>query len=177
MRRVLNKRGSYDVRIIRTKERRYGWESGTTAELWFSAAFFSVCWCVFWFCPLPCFLCLLVLLLRTRGFLYLNLWEFSGSISLCDIFMSFFQFSEFTSGQDASPTVLYSGFVDTLPKVQASTVQQILFRGVMTPSLLLVRHRPSFDGCGTSLSVSLSLSLSIGGACGCVFAKPSALDA
>ena len=51
----------------------------------------------------------------------------------------FFQFSEFTSGQDALPTVLNSGFVHTLPKEQASTVQQILFRGVMTPTLLPVR--------------------------------------
>ena len=53
--------------------------------------------------------------------------------------MSFFQFSEFTSGQDALPTVLNSGSVHTLPKEQASTVPQILFRGVMTPSLLPVR--------------------------------------
>ena len=35
--------------------------------------------------------------------------------------------------------VLNSGFVRTLSKVQASTVQQIHFRGVMTPSLLPVR--------------------------------------
>ena len=91
-----------------------------------------------WFCPPPGFLCLLVLLLRIRGFLYLNLWEFSAA-SACVIFHVFFQFSETTSGQDASPTVLNSGFVHTLPKVQASTVQQILFRGVMTPSLLPVR--------------------------------------
>ena len=135
-------RRSYDVRIIRTKERRYGWESGTTAELWFSADLLSVCWCVSWFpwrfCPPPGFLCLLVLLLRIRGFLYLNLWEFSAA-SACVIFHVFFQFSETTSGQDASPTVLNNGFVHTLPAVQASTVQQILVRGVMTPSLLPVR--------------------------------------
>ena len=90
------------------------------------------------FVPPPGFLCLLVMLLRIRGFLYLNLWEFSTA-SACVIFHVFFQFSETTSGQDASPTVLDSGFVHTLPKEQASTVQQILFRGVMTPSLLPVR--------------------------------------
>ena len=137
MRLVLNKRGSYG-----TKERRYERESGTTAELWFSADFLSVCWCVSWFpwpvCPPPGFLCLLVMLLRIRGFLYLNLWEFSTAGG-CVIFHVFFQFSEFTSGQDALPTVLNRGFVHTLLKVQASTVQQILFRGVMTPSLLPVR--------------------------------------
>ena len=68
-------------------------------------------------------------------------FEFVGvqhSISLCDI-SCLFQFSEITSGQGALPTVLNSGFVHTLPKEQASTVQQILFRGVMTPSLLPVR--------------------------------------
>ena len=103
---------------------------------------FSVCWCVSWFpwpvCLPPGFLCLLVMLLRIRGFLYLNLWEFSTA-SACVIFHVFFQFSEFTSGQDALPTVLNSGFVHTLPKEQASTVQQILFRGVMAPSLLPVQ--------------------------------------
>ena len=62
------------------------------------------------FCPSPGFLCLLVFVGIQR-----------------------------TSGQDASPTVLNSGFVHTLPKEQASTVQKILFRGVMTPSLLPVR--------------------------------------
>ena len=69
-------------------------------------------------------------------------FEFVGiqrSIRLCDISCLFSLYSETTSGQDASPTVLNSGFVHTLPKEQASTVQQILFREVMTPSLLLVR--------------------------------------
>ena len=69
-------------------------------------------------------------------------FEFVGiqhSICLCDISCLFFQFSEFTSGQDALPTVRNSGSVHTLPKEQASTVQQILFRGVMTLSLLPVR--------------------------------------
>ena len=91
------------------------------------------------FCPPSGFLCLLVMLLRIRGFLYLNLWELSTA-SACVIFHVFFQFSEITSGQDALPTVLNSRFVHTLPKEQASTVQQILFREVMTPSLLLVRQ-------------------------------------
>ena len=82
--------------------------------------------------------CTLSLSLRIRGFSYLNLWEFSTA-SACVIFHVFFQFSEFTSGQDALPTVLDSGSVHTLPKEEASTVQQILFRGVMNPSLLPVR--------------------------------------
>ena len=70
------------------------------------------------------------------------------SISLCDI-SCFFQFSEFTSGQDALPTVLNSGSVHILPKEQASTVQQILFRGVMTPLLLPVR--PGFHSTDVGL--------------------------
>ena len=56
-------------------------------------------------------------------------------------------------------TVLNSGFVHTLPKEQASTVQQILFRGVMTPSLLPVRPGLHSTDVGLFLSVSLSLSL------------------
>ena len=79
------------------------------------------------------------------------LFEFVGiqrSISLCDI-SCIFQFSETTSGQDTSPPVLNSGFVHTLPKVQASTVQQILLRGVMTPSLLPVR--PGFHSIDVGL--------------------------
>ena len=82
-------RGSYGVRIFRTKEMRYEWESGTIAEVWFSADFFSACWCVSWFlwpvCLFLGFLCLLLMLLRIRGFLYLNLWEFSTA-SVCVIF-------------------------------------------------------------------------------------------
>ena len=121
-------------------ERKYGWEPGTTAVLWFSADFLSVCWCVSWFpwlvCLPPGFLCLLVMLLRIRGFL----WGIQHSISLCDISCFFFQFSEFTSGQDALPTVLNSGFVHTLPKEQASTSKtDSFFSGVMTPTLLPVR--------------------------------------
>ena len=88
------------------------------------------------FCPPPGFLCLLVLL------------------SACVIFHVFFQFSETTSGQDASPTVLNSRFVHTLPKVQADS-----FSWGHDPFTLACKARPSFDGCGTSLSVSLSLSL------------------
>ena len=89
VRRVLNKRGSCGARMIRTKERRCGWESGTTAELWFSAAFLSVCWCVSWF-PWP---------VLSPSWLPVSLgvvapnprileFEFVGnqrSISLCDI--------------------------------------------------------------------------------------------
>ena len=41
------------------------------------------------FCPPPGFLCLLVMLLRIRGFLYLNLLEFSTA-SACVIFHVFF---------------------------------------------------------------------------------------
>ena len=109
------------------------------------------------FCHPPGFLCLLVLLLRIRGFLYLNLWECCAA-SACVIFSCLFQFSETTSGQDASPSVLNSGFVHTLPKVQASTDS---FSWGHDPFTLACKARPSFDGCGTSLSVSLSLSLSL----------------
>ena len=77
------------------------------------------------------------------------------------IFHVFCQFSEFTSGQDALPTVINSGFVHTLPKEQASTAQQILFSWGHDPFTLACKARPSFDGCGTFLSVSLSLSLSL----------------
>ena len=82
-------RGSYDVRILRTKERRYGWESGTTAELWFSAVFLSVCWCVSWFpwpvlSPswLPVSLGVVAPNPRTLVFEFVGIQR---SISLCDI--------------------------------------------------------------------------------------------
>ena len=51
----------------------------------------------------------------------------------------FFLYSESISGLDALHTVHNSGFVHTLPKEQASSAQQILFCGVMTPTLLPVR--------------------------------------
>ena len=68
----------------------------------------------------------------------LRICEFTPTTA-CVMFHVFFQFPEFTSRQDALPTVFNSGSVHTLPIEQASTVQQILFRGVMTPSLLPVR--------------------------------------
>ena len=88
-------------------------------------------------------------------------FEFVGiqhSTSPWAISRLFFMFSETTSGQDALHTVLNSGFVHTLPKEQASTVQQILYRGVMTPSLLPVRPGLHSTDVGLFLSVSLSLS-------------------
>ena len=87
------------------------------------------------------------MLLRIRGFLYLNLWEFSTA-SACVIFHVFLQFSETTSGQDALPTVLNSGSVHTLPKEPASTVRQILFCGAMAPTLLPVRPGPHLTDVG-----------------------------
>ena len=75
--------------------------------------------------------------------------------------MSFFQFSEFTSGQDALPTVLNSGSVHTLPKEQAFNRTTDSFSWGHDPFTLACKARPSFDGYGTSLSVSLSLSLSL----------------
>ena len=89
-------------------------------------------------------------------------FEFVGiqhSICLCDISV-FFQFSEITSGQDALPTVLNSGFVHTLPTVQVPSALTDSFSWGHDPFTLACKARPSFDGCGTSLSVSLSLSLS-----------------
>ena len=50
-----------------------------------------------------------------------------------------FLYSESISGLEALHTVHNSGFVHTLPKEQASSAQQILFCGVMTPTLLPVR--------------------------------------
>ena len=58
---------------------------------------------------------------------------------LSRVFFFFFLYSESISGLDALHTVHNSGFVHTLPKEQASSAQQILFWGVMTPTLLLVR--------------------------------------
>jgi len=55
------------------------------------------------------------------------------------VFSCLFLYFEFISGFDALHTVPNSGFVHTLPIEQASTAQQILFRGVMIPTLLLVR--------------------------------------
>ena len=72
----------------------------------------------------------------------------------------FFLYSESISGPDALHTVHNSGFVHTLPKEQASSVQQILFLRGHDPYTLACKARPSFDGCRTYLSVSLSLSLS-----------------
>jgi len=51
----------------------------------------------------------------------------------------FFLYPESISGFDAVHTVPNSGFVHTLPTEQASSAQQILFCGVMTPTLLPVR--------------------------------------
>ena len=51
----------------------------------------------------------------------------------------FFLYSESISGLDALHIVHNSGFVHTLPKEQASSAQQILFCGIMTPTLLPVR--------------------------------------
>ena len=51
----------------------------------------------------------------------------------------FFLFSEFISRLDALHTVLNNLYMHTLPIEQASSAQQIVFRGVMTPSLLPVR--------------------------------------
>ena len=68
-------------------------------------------------------------------------FEFVNSVQqqpVCYL-VSFFLYSEFISGLDVLHTVPNSGFVHTLPKEQASTAQQILFRGVMTPTLLPVR--------------------------------------
>ena len=47
--------------------------------------------------------------------------------------------SEYISGLDALHTVPNSGFVHTLPTQQATSAKQILFCGVMTPTLLPVR--------------------------------------
>ena len=69
----------------------------------------------------------------------------------------FFLYSECISGLCALHTVHNSGFVYTLPKEQASTVQQILFLRGHDPYTLACKARPSFDGCRTSLSVSLSI--------------------
>ena len=78
----------------------------------------------------------------------------------CVLSRVFFLYSESISGLDALHTVHNSGFVHTLPKEQASSVQKIFLRG-QDPYTLACKAIPSFDGCRTSLSVSLSLSLSL----------------
>ena len=107
-------------------------------------------------------------------------FEFVNSVqqqSVCYL-VSFFLYSEFISGLDALHTVPNSGFVHTLPTEQASTTQQILFRGVMTPTLLPVRpglHRQMLDfsechchchfaaGRGEPASSTCEVSLNTGG--------------
>ena len=99
-----------------------------------------VCWCVSCF-PWPVLSSswLLVSLGDVAPNPRILVFEFVGiqhSISLCDI-------SFFSSPRPLRTRCItncpYSGFVHTLPREQASTAQQILFCGVMTPSLLLVR--------------------------------------
>ena len=64
----------------------------------------------------------------------------------------FFLFSEFISGQDALHTVLNSLYMHTLPK----SSKKDSFSWGHDPCTLACKARPSFDGCGTSLSVSFS---------------------
>ena len=71
-----------------------------------------------------------------------------------------FQFSEFTSGQDALPTVLNSGVCAHLAKRASFNSTTDSFSWGHDHFTLACKARPSFDGCGTLLSVSLSLSLS-----------------
>ena len=85
--------------------------------------------CFFFFCGV---------LLRIRGFCDLEFENSAQQQPVCCL-VFFFLYSESISGLDALHTVHNSGFVHTLPKEQASSVQQILFRGVMTPTLLPVR--------------------------------------
>ena len=67
--------------------------------------------------------------------------------------------AETNSGQDASPTVLHSGFVHIFPKSASFNSTTDSFSCGHDPFTLACKARPSFDGCQTSLSVSLSLSL------------------
>ena len=91
----------------------------------------------------------------------IRICEFSAATAFVCYLVSFFLFSEFTSGLDALHTVPNSGFVHTLPKEQALPAQQILFSWSHDPCTRACKDRPSFYGCRTSLSVSLSLSLSL----------------
>ena len=77
------------------------------------------------------------MLLRIRGFSVLEFMNSAQQQPVC--YLTFFYYSESISRQDALHTVLNSLYMHTLPKEQASTVQQILFCGVMTLTLLPAR--------------------------------------
>ena len=55
------------------------------------------------------------------------------------VFVVFFLYFEFISRLDALHSVLNSLYLHTLPMSKLPSAQQILFRGVMTPTLLPVR--------------------------------------
>ena len=103
------------------------------------------------FCPPPGFLCLLVLLLRIRGFLYLNLWEFSAA-SACvifDVFLSFLRPPQDKMHRQLSLTV---GVCTPCQKSKLQQYNRFFFRVVMTPSLLpegqaFIRRMWDFSEC------------------------------
>ena len=89
MRRVLNKDEVIVYEIFVPMKEKFGWESGATEELWYSADFLSECWRFSWFpwpvCPsswLPLFLC--GCSSESEDSVYLNL-GIQHSISLCAI--------------------------------------------------------------------------------------------
>ena len=125
------------------KKEKLGHVSGTTAALWCLAVLSPV---------------LLLLLVSVASLLLLaSCFFFSYSCGVAPIprilrfnlriqhsnslwLMSlFFLYFEFISRLDALHSVLDSLYLHTLPKEQASSAKQILFRGVMTPTLLPVR--------------------------------------
>ena len=71
----------------------------------------------------------------------MNLLRIQHSNSLCDLVL-FFLYIEFISSHDALHSVHNSLYLHTMPKEQASSVQQILFRGAMVPTLLPARPGP-----------------------------------
>ena len=94
-------RWGYWVRIPRTKERNFGWESGVTDELWHLPTS-SPGVCFSWFpwpaCPPLGFPVCFVVLLRIRGFWAPNLWT-PHQQTACVLLRVFFSF--LSSSQDS----------------------------------------------------------------------------
>ena len=152
----------YTYEFRRTKEQKLGPIAGTTAVLWFPAIL-----------PVGAFASL-----ASRSsppgflaswFLLVLMWCCSESedsvINLRNqhsncLWLMFCFLLESTSGLVAIHSV-HKQFVPAhLANEQVTSVKQILFLWGHDPNALAFKARPSFDGCGTSLSVSLSLSLS-----------------